>query len=194
MEGRMDDPEAVLDFWLGEVGPEGWYAGGEALGARVREGFADLWRAARDGGLDHWVEGTAGALGFIILTDQLPRNMWRGAADAFATDALALGAARRAVAAGWDMGAPEPDRQFFYLPFMHAEDGPTQAECIELIAARMPETGADNLRHARAHAEVIARFGRFPARNAALGRATTPAEAAYLSGGGYAEILRELGG
>lgn len=187
-------PHEVLDFWLHEVGPEGWYAGGEALDAEVREGFADLWRAARDGGLDHWVEGAAGALGFIILTDQLPRNMWRGQADAFATDALALAAARRAVAAGWDTAAPEPDRQFFYLPFMHAEDAAAQAECVRLIGARMPETGADNLRHARAHAEVIARFGRFPARNAALGRATTPAEAEYLSGGGYAEILRKLGG
>ena len=81
-------PHEVLDFWLHEVGPEGWYAGGEALDAEVREGFADLWRAARDGGLEHWVEGAAGALGFIILTDQLPRNMWRGQADAFATDAL----------------------------------------------------------------------------------------------------------
>lgn len=187
-------PHEVLDFWLHEVGPEGWYAGGEALDAEVREGFADLWRAARDGGLEHWVEGAAGALGFIILTDQLPRNMWRGQADAFATDALALAAARRAVAAGWDTAAPEPDRQFFYLPFMHAEDAAAQAECVRLIGARMPETGADNLRHARAHAEVIARFGRFPARNAALGRATTPAEAAYLSGDGYAEILRKLGG
>lgn len=188
----MSDPTAVLDFWLGEVGPEGWYAAGDELDAEVTEGFADLWQAARDGGLDHWVDGTAGALAFIVLTDQFPRNMWRGTADAFATDAIGLAAAKRAVAAGWDSGAPEPERQFFYLPYMHSEDLADQEACIRLIAERMRETGADNLLHARAHTEVIRRFGRFPYRNDALGRDTTEDEAAFLADGGYGAVVEAL--
>jgi uncharacterized protein (DUF924 family) len=188
----MSDPTDVLDYWLRDLGPKGWYAAGDALDAEIRDRFADLWRAARDGGLDHWVEGSAGTLAFLIVTDQFPRNMWRGHADAFATDAIALAAARRAVAARWDLGAPEPERQFFYLPFMHSEAPEDQQAAIDLIGARMPETGATTLLHARAHAEVIRRFGRFPYRNAALGRETTPEEAAFLEAGSYGAVVAAL--
>lgn len=188
----MSDPVEVLDYWLGEVGPAGWYAGGEELDATIRDRFADLWQAAEAGGLDHWVDGPAGALAFIVLTDQFPRNMWRGAGRAFATDALALEAARRAIAAGWDMEVPEPERQFFYLPFMHSENPEDQAACIAHMATRMPATGASGHLHARAHAEVIARFGRFPYRNDALGRETTAAEAAFMAGGGYPAVVAAL--
>jgi len=188
----MSDPVEVLDYWLGEVGPEGWYAGGEALDGTIRDRFADLWVAAVDGGLDHWIDGPAGSLAFIILTDQFPRNMWRGQARAFASDGLALAAAARAISAGWDMAAPEPERQFFYLPYMHSEAPADQQACIDLMATRMPDTGASNHLHARAHAEIIRRFGRFPYRNAALGRDTTPEEAAFLEGGGYGAILEAL--
>ena len=185
----MGTPVEVLEFWLHEVGEKGWYQGGAALDALCRDRWLDLWQAARDGGLEHWVEGTVGTLAFLILTDQLPRNMHRGLAEAFATDPLALNAARRAVAAGWDLDAPEPERQFFYLPFEHSEDAADQALAIDLIGSRMP--GNPGLvAHARAHAEIIRRFGRFPARNAALGRATTPEEAAFLAGGGYGAVLR----
>lgn len=188
----MSDPVEVLDFWLGEVGPEGWYAGGDDLDGEIRGRFAELWQAARDGGLDHWVEGTVGSLAFIVLTDQYPRNMWRGTAEAFATDALARIAARRAVDAGWDIGAPEPERQFFYMPFEHSEDPQDQALAVGLMAERMPETGAETLLHARAHAEIIRRFGRFPFRNAALGREATAEETAFLAEGGYPELVRLL--
>lgn len=188
----MSDPVAVLDYWLGEVGPTGWYAGGEDLDGEIRERFADLWQAAADGGLDHWIDGPGGTLAFIVLTDQFPRNMWRGSARAFATDALALDAARRAIAAGWDMAAPEPERQFFYLPFMHSEALVDQETCIGLMAERMPETGASNHLHARAHAEVIRRFGRFPYRNAALGRETSDAETAFMAEGGYGTVVQAL--
>ena len=188
----MSDPVTVLDYWLGEVGPEGWYAGGEALDAEIRDRFADLWQAAADGGLEHWIDGPAATLAFIVLTDQFPRNMWRGAARAFATDAAALEAARRAIAAGWDRAVPEPERQFFYLPFMHSEALADQQACIDLMAERMVETGASNHLHARAHAEVIRRFGRFPYRNAALGRETTAAEAAFMAGGGYGAVVQAL--
>lgn len=185
----MSDPVQVLDFWLGDVGPEGWYAGGDEIDAACLM-FQDLWEAARDGGLDHWVEGTVGTLAFLILTDQLPRNMFRGKAESFATDPLALAAAKTAIAEGWDMNAPEPERQFFYLPLEHSENAEDQALCVSMMTERM--TDPDLLLHARAHQQVIARFGRFPNRNAALGRTSTPDEAVFLEQGGYGAVVRAM--
>jgi len=187
----MDDPLDILEFWLGEVGAEGWYAGGEALDDLCREQCVDLWQAAREGGLDHWVDGTVGTLAFLILTDQLPRNMFRGQADSFATDPLALAAARRAVEEGWDMGAPEPERQFFYMPFEHSENPADQARAVRLMEERLP-LDPEMALHARAHQEIISRFGRFPSRNTALGRDTTLAEAAFLAEGGYGSVVAAL--
>jgi uncharacterized protein (DUF924 family) len=187
----MADPVEVLDFWLGDVGEAGWYAGGDDLDALCRDRFAEAVTAARGGGLDHWVDGTVGTLAFLILTDQLPRNIHRDTALAFASDAAALAAARRAVEAGWDMDAPEPERQFFYLPFEHSEDPTDQDRCVALMEDRLPGS-PDNLLHARAHREVIRRFGRFPTRNAALGRENTPEEQAYLSSGGYGAVVTAL--
>ncbi|MEH7826757.1 DUF924 family protein [Gemmobacter denitrificans] len=187
----MSDPVMVLDYWLGEVGTEGWYAGGAELDDQIRALWADLWQAARDGGLDHWAEGTVGTLALLILCDQFPRNMWRGSADAFATDAIARAAARKAVAEGWDLGAPEPERQFFYLPFEHSEDPDDQALAVALFTTRMPEA-AETILHARAHQAIIARFGRFPFRNAALGRETTPEEQEFLQNGGYGSVVNDL--
>lgn len=189
----MSDPVEVLDYWLGEVGPAGWYAGGAALDAAMRDRWADLWQAARDGGLDHWAEGTVGCLALIVLCDQFPRNMWRGEAEAFDTDDLAREVARMALAAGWDMGAPEPERQFFYMPFEHSEDPEDQALAVQLMTERLPADPEMAL-HARAHQAVIERFGRFPYRNAALGRETTPEEAAFLAGGGYGSMVELIRG
>lgn len=186
----MSDPVTVLDFWLGEVGPEGWYAGGEVLDRECRMQFLELWQAAHDGGLEHWVDGAAGTLAYLVICDQLARNMHRGSALAFATDARALAAAKRAVEAGWDMAAPEPERQFFYMPFEHSETSEDQAQAVRLLTERMPSDPEMAL-HARAHQAIIARFGRFPFRNAALGRDTTPAEADFMAQGGYmAEVNR----
>ncbi|OJY27291.1 MAG: hypothetical protein BGP11_14510 [Rhodobacterales bacterium 65-51] len=187
----MSDPVQVLDYWLGEVGPEGWYAGGEALDADIRDRWLDLWQAAHDGGLDHWAEGPAGALALLVLTDQFSRNMFRGEGKAFSTDPLARAVARKAVAAGWDLEVPAPERQFFYLPFEHSEDPADQAMAVELIADRMPEAD-ETLLHARAHQAIIARFGRFPFRNAALGRESSPEETAFMEGGGYASMVNDL--
>ena len=188
----MSDPEEVLDYWLGEVGPEGWFAGGDALDAEVRARFEDLWRAAAEGGLDHWIDGAGPCLAFVVLTDQFPRNMFRGTAKAFSTDAMALAAARAATAAGWDLAAPEPDRQFFYLPFEHSEVIADQDRAVDLFAERMPDTGALTHLHARAHRDIIRRFGRFPFRNAALGRDSSPEEVAFLADGGYGAVVRAL--
>ncbi|WP_054303376.1 DUF924 family protein [Gemmobacter sp. LW-1] len=187
----MSDPVQVLDYWLGEVGPEGWYAGGEALDADIRDRWLDLWQAAHDGGLDHWAEGPAGALALLVLTDQFSRNMFRGEGKAFSTDPLARAVARKAVAAGWDLEVPAPERQFFYLPFEHSEDPADQTMAVELIADRMPEAD-ETLLHARAHQAIIARFGRFPFRNAALGRESSPEETAFMEGGGYASMVNDL--
>ena len=187
----MSDPVEVLDFWLAEVGAEGWYAGGDALDGEIRGRFAEVWQAALQGGLEHWVESPAGALAYIVICDQLSRNMHRGKADSFASDALARAAAVKAVANGWDLEVPEPERQFFYMPFNHSENPGDQAEWVRLTEERLPASPA-NLLHSRAHQEVIRRFGRFPGRNAALGRADTPEEAAFLAEGGYGALVKAL--
>lgn len=187
----MADPVEVLDFWLAEVGPDGWYAGGDLLDADCRDRFADVWQAARDGGLEHWVDGPAGTLAYLVICDQLARNMHRGTANAFATDAQARDAARRAVEAGWDLDAPEPERQFFYMPFEHSENAEDQALCVRLMEERM-SSDPEMALHARAHQNTIAKFGRFPGRNAALGRASTPAEEEWLAAGGYGTEVRAL--
>lgn len=185
-------PAEIVSFWVQEVGPQGWYAGGDDLDDLIRHRFLALWQGARGGGLRGWLTTPEGVLGALIVTDQFPRNMFRGEGRAFATDALARSIADKALFSGWDMQVPEPQRQFFYLPFMHAETNADQARSVRLLATRMPETGADNLLHARAHRAVIRRYGRFPYRNAALGRQNTPAEVAYLAAGGYGSTVAEL--
>ena len=187
----MSDPIEVLEFWLHEVGPKGWYQGGDEIDNLCRDRFADLWQAAREGGLDHWVDGTVGTLAYLILTDQIPRNIHRNTALAFATDPLALAAARKAVEAGWDLNAPEPERQFFYMPFEHSENAEDQALAIKLMTERLT-SDPEHLLHARAHQAVILRYGRFPTRNAALGRVSTPEEQAYLDQGGYQALVKAL--
>jgi uncharacterized protein (DUF924 family) len=187
----MSDPVEVLEFWLQEIGPKGWYAGGDAIDTKCRDGFADLWQAAHDGGLEHWVDGTVGTLAYLIVTDQFPRNIHRGSALAFATDARALAAAKAAVAAGWDMAAPEPERQFFYMPYEHSEVPTDQSVAVQLLTERMPSDPTMAL-HARAHQEVIRRYGRFPTRNEALGRTSTPEEQVYLDSGGYMALIKAL--
>ncbi len=194
MPHRLHLPQAnaVLDYWIETVGPAGWYSGGEELDSDIRARFLDMWDSARIGRLNSWLSSPGGSLAFLILTDQFPRNMFRGEARAFATDPIARKAAAKAVQHEWDLRIPEPQRQFFYMPFMHAETNADQDRSVRLLLTRMPETGADNLLHARAHREVIRRFGRFPYRNDALGRHTTAAEAAYLEAGGYGSTVAAL--
>ena len=189
----MADPVEVLDFWLGEIGLEGWFAGTPEIDDACAVRFGDDWKALRDGGLEHWVEGTVGTLAYLIIADQFSRNIHRGKAEAFATDAQARAAARAALEAGWDMGAPEPERMFFYLPFEHSEDPEDQALSVRLMQDRVA-SAPDLALHARAHQDIIRRFGRFPFRNAALGRETTPEEAAFLAEGGYGAVVRALQG
>jgi uncharacterized protein (DUF924 family) len=187
----MSDPVEVLDFWLGEIGPEGWYAGSAEIDDACSFGFLDLLEALHGGGLEHWLESPAGALAYIVIADQFARNIHRGTARAFATDDKARAAAEKALAEGWDMQVPEPERQFFYMPYEHSENPADQARAVELMETRLGSDPEMAL-HARAHQEMIRRFGRFPARNAALGRETTPEEAAFLAEGGYAALVRQM--
>ena len=184
--------EDVLDFWLDEVGPSGWYNATADLDRKIRERFLDAWECAQSGAYGFWLTYPNGALAFIILTDQFPRNMFRGAGRAFASDHLALSAAKSAIDHKWDMRIDEPARQFFYLPLMHSENLCDQDRCVRLMLDRMPIGGASNLLHARAHREVIRTFGRFPYRNDALARRVTAYERDYLSSGGYGSTVRML--
>ena len=179
----------VLTFWE-EAGPAMWYKQDDSFDRTIRDRFGALWDAAAEGGCDGWAMGPRGGLALVVLLDQFPRNMFRDSARAFATDARALLAAHLALSHGWDMRIAPPMRQFFYLPFMHSEQLTHQDRSVRLFKARMEE--GDNLLHARVHREVIRRFGRFPYRNAALGREDTAAERAFFEAGGYGAILREL--
>jgi uncharacterized protein (DUF924 family) len=188
----MANPEEILAFWLDEVGPKGWYESSPELDGTIRDRFQDDWTRAKEGALSLWLTYPSGTLAYIILTDQFPRNMFRGSGEAFATDGIARAAAKMAIDRGWDLRIDEPARQFFYLPLMHSECLADQERCVRLMMTRMPETGAHNLVHARAHREVIRRFGRFPYRNEALARPTQGAEAAFLAQGGYGAMVREM--
>ena len=188
----MNGPEDVLSFWLDEVGPSGWYNPGEDLDARIVEKFGDAWTGAMEGRYSLWLTYPSGALAYIILTDQFPRNMFRGTSRAFSSDKVSLAAAKAAVDKRWDMKIDEPARQFFYMPMMHSENLCDQERCVRLMCQNMTNSDSSNLLHARAHREVIRKFGRFPYRNEALSRPMTEHEAAYVNMGGYGETVREL--
>lgn len=188
----METPESILKFWLDEIGPKGWYQPPDGLDETIRSKFETTWQGAMDGKFGLWLTYPSGALAYVILLDQFPRNMFRGSSKAFASDEVARAAAKQAIHRGWDMKIDEPARQFFYMPLMHSECMSDQERCVRLMMERMPNTGASNLVHARVHREVIRRFGRFPYRNGALARRMTGAEQQFVEGGGYGEVLQEL--
>ncbi|MEX0286959.1 MAG: DUF924 family protein [Paracoccaceae bacterium] len=188
----MAAPEDILNFWLDEVGPDGWYRQDDALDQEIRDRFMSAWEGAREGRYSLWLTYPSGTLAYIILTDQFSRNMFRGDGRAFSTDRAALTAAKAAIGKGWDRRIDEPARQFFYMPLMHSENLCDQERCVRLMVDRMPESCGSNLLHARAHREVIRKFGRFPYRNEALSRCMTKQEQSYVAAGGYGETVREL--
>jgi uncharacterized protein (DUF924 family) len=176
---------AVLDFWFGakdspDYGTfrEVWFrAGSPAFDQEIREKFLKTHEAAARGDLDQAMQSAEGSLALLVLLDQFPRNMFRGSARAFATDAKARAVAKHAVAQGFDQQVPSACRIFFYLPFEHSESIEDQRRGVELTHA-MGE--ARSIEAAEEHLDVIARFGRFPHRNAVLGRTSTPEEIEYL--------------
>lgn len=169
---------AVRRFWFEEATPAQHFTKDDAFDAAIRDRFGDLHRRVAATGAAGWDEGPDTLLAAVIVLDQFSRNLFRGDARAFAGDPVALGLSRAALRHGWDMGLTGAERAFLYLPLMHSEDAADQAESV----ARYTDLGlADNLAYAIDHRDVIARFGRFPSRNAALGRASTPDEEVYLS-------------
>jgi uncharacterized protein (DUF924 family) len=178
------DPRAaqVLRFWFGSGRRDKrWFKSSAAFDREIGVRFLALHEEAAAGVLAHWERAPAECLALIVLLDQFPRNMFRGTAGAFATDPLALVAAMRAVADGFEGGMPPLERMFVYLPFQHAESLPEQEKACELTRSLVafPET-ADAYRYAKRHRDIIARFGRFPHRNAVLGRVSTPEETKFL--------------
>ena len=173
---------AVLAFWRA-AGPEQWFKKDTAFDAAIRARFIETYEAAAAGQLSGWEQTAEGALALIVVLDQFPRNMFRDDARTYAADPQARAVAERALERGFDQKVPLSDRQFFYLPFEHSEAMADQERCCALMAA----TGdAELLKWAQLHADIIRRFGRFPHRNAMLGRATTAEEQAFLDGGGFA--------
>ena len=175
-------PADVLAFWRA-AGPKKWFAKDDAFDADIRARFMPTYEAAARGDLSEWEATPDGALALTIVLDQFPRNLFRHGPQAFATDAAALALADRALARSFDNQVPTGERMFFYLPFEHSESMVDQDRCCALFR----ELGnADLLRWAELHADIIRRFGRFPHRNAVLGRATTPDEQAFLDNDGFA--------
>jgi uncharacterized protein (DUF924 family) len=166
-------PDSILDFWFGQD-RKAWFEKNPAFDEDIRKRFLALFESAAAGALRHWVNAPRSALALVILLDQMPRNMFRGAPRAFATDPLALDAARAIVAHGWDQGFNADERIFAYLPFEHSESLEDQQTSMRLFE------GNPNFEWARRHWEIIRRFGRFPHRNAILGRESTPEEIEFL--------------
>ncbi len=175
-------PEAVVTFWV-EAGPKKWFAKDDGFDADLRANFEAAHQTAARGGFAEWEATPEGALALILLTDQIPRNLYRGSAHAFATDPRARAVAERAIENGFDQRFEVALRCFFYLPYEHSEDPTDQARAVSLFDAL---GDSEYLRFAILHSDLIARFGRFPHRNAAMGRLSTPEEDAYLAGGGFA--------
>jgi uncharacterized protein (DUF924 family) len=174
-------PADVVAFWRA-AGPEHWFKKDAGLDADIRRRFLKLHEAAAAGKLTGWEASAEGALALLILLDQFPRNMFRGEARAFASDPLARAVASRAILNGFDGAFPDL-RGFFYLPFEHSEDLADQQRGLTLYKAI---GDADGVKWAEIHADIIRRFGRFPHRNAVLGRVSTPEEQSFLDDGGFA--------
>jgi uncharacterized protein (DUF924 family) len=174
--------DEIVSFWRA-AGPDRWFNKDASFDEEVRQRFLESHEAAAAGKLTDWEQSAQGALALLILLDQFPRNMFRGDARAFVTDPLARAVAAGAIVRGFDSQVPIAMRSFFYLPFQHSEDLADQERGIAFYKAI---GDVENLKWAELHADIIRRFGRFPHRNAVLGRTTTPEEHAFLDGGGFA--------
>lgn len=171
----------LLDFWFAAEMRKRWFATPPALDEAIRTRFEPTWQRARAGALDHWLADPDGALALVIALDQLPLNMYRGRPDSFASAGQALAAAGRALALAHDRRIPLDRLAFLFLPVMHSEDLADQDRSVALFRAAGL---AEGLRWAEHHRELVRRFGRFPHRNAILGRTSTAEELAYLASPG----------
>jgi len=174
------EAEGLLDYWFGVLDEESWWRPTPAIDGEIHRRFFDLYEGiVRDGLPRGWLASPRGRLAAIIALDQLPRNLHRDDARAFASDDLALALARRAIEAGDEAALDARERIFLYVPFEHCEDAGAQVQSVELYTALGDEKCIE---FATMHQQIIERFGRFPHRNAALGRETTAEEADFLKG------------
>jgi uncharacterized protein (DUF924 family) len=177
----LAEASAVVEFWR-NAGPDRWFAKDEDFDRTFRERFLTWHEAAAAGEFDGWASSPAGSLALVLLLDQFPRNAFRGSARMYATDAKARTITAAAIDARQDHAVEEDLRVFLYLPFGHSEDLAEQERSLALNR----RLGPPNEEHAQRHRDIIMRFGRFPHRNAILGRETTPQEQRYLDEGGFA--------
>ena len=176
------DAKTVVDFWT-RAGPERWFTKDTVFDGALAVRFGGALKQARLGAFDHWGETPDGALGLVLLLDQVSRNTHRGSPLAFAGDAKALALAKASVSRGYHQKLVPPLAMWLLMPFEHAEDLDAQNRCVALFGT----LGLDDMVHyAQMHLDIIARFGRFPHRNAVLGRRSTEAETAFLKAGGFA--------
>lgn len=178
-------PQDIIRFWIDETGANGWYIQSASLDDTIRARFLPAWEDA-EALTSGWLDSPEGVLAALILTDQFPRNMFRNDARAFATDPLALRIANAAIARDLHRSVPPPAQQFFFLPLEHSEDIADQERAVTLFAEFMP---GESLTHAQLHHATIRCFGRFPWRNAVLGRESSPEEQALLEAGGYGALV-----
>jgi uncharacterized protein (DUF924 family) len=174
-------PGDVVSFWR-DAGPEKWFKKDDSFDRDIRDRFGALHADAAAGKHDAWAETPEGALALLLLLDQFSRNLFRGDAGTYAQDAKAREIARAALSKSFEQKVEPAFRSFFLLPFMHSEELADQRRCV-LLAHAAGDPGT--LKYARHHEGIVRRFGRFPHRNAILGRHTTPAEEAFLAGGGF---------
>jgi uncharacterized protein (DUF924 family) len=175
-------PETIVSFWQA-AGWQRWFTKDSGFDATLAANFGDALKQAKLGKFDHWADTPIGALGLIILLDQVSRNIHRGTPLAFAGDNKALALAKAAVARGFHRRVPAPEAMWFVMPFEHAEDLACQDRAVALFASM----GLLEMVHwANVHKDIIVRFGRFPHRNPVLGRTSTLTELAFLKSGGFA--------
>jgi uncharacterized protein (DUF924 family) len=179
-------PADIVGFWS-DAGPTRWFKKSDAFDDALRLRFEPVHHAAARGEYDAWVDSADGALALVLLFDQIPRNLYRGSAHAFATDPLARKIARGMLDAGQDLAVAPALRCFCYMPFMHSEALADQDLSVGLFERHdADDPDRSNLKYAQTHRDIVRRFGRFPHRNPALGRLTTPEEQAFLDDGGFA--------
>jgi uncharacterized protein (DUF924 family) len=166
----------VLRFWFVELQPQDWFSGSAEVDEAIRSRFGHLYEALLASPLLPSSLDARSILAAVIVFDQFPRNLFRKSAAAYAADARALELARHAVATGSDRSLKDQERHFLYMPFMHSEDRAMQAESVRLFAG----LSTDGLQWAKHHQGIVERFGRFPHRNALLGRTSTPEEIEFL--------------
>jgi uncharacterized protein (DUF924 family) len=177
MDNTAREAAEVLAFWLGEIRPDQWFKKDADLDETIRARFGPLYRRLAAGLAPRWLETPESCLAAVIVLDQFPRNMFRDDARAYATDAAALAIAEHAIANRFDRELTPAGARFLYTPFEHSEDAAMQARSVALFATA---SDAETMKYIERHQEIIDRFGRFPHRNATLGRPSTAEERAFL--------------